>query len=440
MRIGIVTVGSRGDVEPFVGLAHRLRQAGHTVTVSAPGDAAHLVAGAEVPFVPIDIDMHRVHKSPEGQKWITSGNSRAFLRGSAQVLSQARETLGDCTMKLAVESDLLVAGIQTDDYAVAAGELLGIPVIAGYFSPWTETGDFPNLLVSTGRIRATWPGRPLHRASHRLTELAYWNGKRHDINAFRARIGLGPVRMSAVGMTTRTGLPVLHAYSRHLMSRPADWAENQVMTGFWRLPREVHERVGERTPPEGLTEWLGVGDPPFFVTFGSMPILDPDVLLTRVVEAAKRTGRRILLGAGWTEVNQSAALPENVRVIGATDHSWLLPQCRGAISHGGAGTTAAALHAGIPTWAFALFADQPFWGNRLTERGIGGFNRFLELNADTLSAAIRRLDQSAMQSAARAFGERLRSEDGLGAAVGAIHRTAETSVARRPTSHGAASA
>lgn len=431
MRIGIITVGSRGDVEPFVGLADRLRQAGHTVTLSAPGDMASVVAGAQVPFVPMDIDMHRMHRSPEGQRWITSGNSKDFLKGSADVLSQARDTMGDCAMKLAEDSDLLVAGIQTDDYAVGAGEVHGIPVVAGYFAPWTATGDFPNLLVSSGRIRAAWPGRPLHRLSHRITEIAYWKGKREDINTFRARIGLPPARMSAVGMTNRAGLPVLHAYSRHLMPRPADWPDNQILTGFWRIPREVHQRIGEQTRPDWLDDWLGAGDPPFFVTFGSMPILDPGFLVDHAITAAKRTGRRILIGAGWSEIERTADLPDNVRVVGATDHSWLLPQCRAAISHGGAGTTAAALHAGIPAWAFALFADQPFWGNRLTERGIGGFNRFAELNADTLSAAVRTLDQPAMQAAATAFGERLRAEDGLGTAVEHIHRIAETTTARR---------
>ena len=53
MRVLLSTYGSRGDVEPMVGLAVRLRALGAEVRVCAPPDFAELLARVGVPLVPV---------------------------------------------------------------------------------------------------------------------------------------------------------------------------------------------------------------------------------------------------------------------------------------------------------------------------------------------------------------------------------------------------
>jgi vancomycin aglycone glucosyltransferase len=53
MRALLSTYGSRGDVEPMVGLAVQLGALGAEVRVCAPPDFAELPAGVGVPLVPI---------------------------------------------------------------------------------------------------------------------------------------------------------------------------------------------------------------------------------------------------------------------------------------------------------------------------------------------------------------------------------------------------
>jgi vancomycin aglycone glucosyltransferase len=55
MRVLLSTYGSRGDVEPMVGLAVQLGALGAEVRVSAPPgqEFAELLAGVGVPLVPI---------------------------------------------------------------------------------------------------------------------------------------------------------------------------------------------------------------------------------------------------------------------------------------------------------------------------------------------------------------------------------------------------
>jgi vancomycin aglycone glucosyltransferase len=53
MRVLLSTYGSRGDVQPMVGLAVQLAALGTEVRVCAPLDFAELLAGVGVPLVPI---------------------------------------------------------------------------------------------------------------------------------------------------------------------------------------------------------------------------------------------------------------------------------------------------------------------------------------------------------------------------------------------------
>ncbi len=53
MRVLLSTYGSRGDVEPMVGLAVRLRALGAEMPVCAPPDFAELLARVGAPLVPV---------------------------------------------------------------------------------------------------------------------------------------------------------------------------------------------------------------------------------------------------------------------------------------------------------------------------------------------------------------------------------------------------
>jgi len=61
MNIVIPTIGSRGDVQPFIALAQGLIRAGHSLTLASHPVMETLVASHNVPFAPIgpDIDLAR---------------------------------------------------------------------------------------------------------------------------------------------------------------------------------------------------------------------------------------------------------------------------------------------------------------------------------------------------------------------------------------------
>ena len=82
MRVLLSTIGSRGDVQPVVALALRLRELRQEVRVCAPPDFRDWIEGFGIPFVPI---------GPEVRSTARSSPSAALARPSAEQLRQMME-------------------------------------------------------------------------------------------------------------------------------------------------------------------------------------------------------------------------------------------------------------------------------------------------------------------------------------------------------------
>lgn len=84
MNIALLTVGSRGDVQPFVALARGLQDAGHRVTLAAPSDAEALVVAHDVPYASLGVDFRAMVDSPEAT------GATAFLALPAPLVAPTR--------------------------------------------------------------------------------------------------------------------------------------------------------------------------------------------------------------------------------------------------------------------------------------------------------------------------------------------------------------
>jgi sterol 3beta-glucosyltransferase len=143
-------------------------------------------------------------------------------------------------------------------------------------------------------------------------------------------------------------------------------------------------------------------------------------------EALARAGRRGLLYRGaWGDLD-GFALPAHLLRIGDTPHDWLFPQVAAVVTHGGAGTVAAALQAGAPPVVLPVFGDQRLWARRVAELGAGpaGIPRG-ELTVARLAAALAAADADAeMRRRAADLGAQITAEGGAARAA-ALLETAD---------------
>lgn len=403
MRVTLLTVGSRGDVQPFVALGVGLRAAGYDVRLAThPRYAAH-VAAHDLAFAPLaEGHVSRGTETAEGRRWIERGAGRlptvaGFVRDARSVADQRLADAAAATddADVVVASNLaLVLGWQ-----VAARR--GVPFVRAYIEP-------PAWLMTR---------RPARRAAPLLRQVA-WLAARPWLNGVRRRaLGAPPVgRREPFGSLDRAGAPVLYAFSPAVLDVPRAAGAAAHVTGYWFL-----DGGADPDPPPGLEAFLADGPPPVSVGFGSMIDHDPTATLALVAEALERAGRRGVLIRG--EHRAAAEPPPHVLAVDTIAHAWLFPRCSAAVHYAPAGTTAAALRAGIPSVAVPQMTDQFLWARRLHELGVAPAPLPRRgLTAEALAEAIRATEAPAMRRSAATLGERIRAEDGVAAAVDVIAR------------------
>ena len=414
MKISLLTLGTRGDLQPFAALALGLQGAGYDVqVVSARNDAA-FVRGLGLAHYALDVDIEQILSGAAAQEMARSDNPVAFIRSHLRGTAALKHTL------LAVLEEMWTACQGADALIYHPGvpngyfmaRQLGIPGLMASPFPIAATADYPAILFYGGPKLGRW----YNRATHFVFERAFWLISRAAVKAFwAARPGQQAIPLTpATTLQLASGMPLLGAYSEVFFSRPAAWPAHVAVTGAWALAAEP-----AWTPPAELVVFLAAGPPPVYFGFGSMK--DPAQFcqtLRVLVQAAELAGQRAVVALGWNTLAAGEALPPTVYLLDGAPHAWLFPRMAAVVRPGGAGTTHAGLAAGKPTVVVPHANDQPAWGRRVFEVGAGPAPiPKKQLTAEKLAAAIREALAPAVVARAAALGAHLRQENGVGNAV-----------------------
>lgn len=401
MKLAAVTFGTEGDTRPIAELCRALGDAGHNVMLLAAAQTLRRAEELNVPHATLAGDMREALLSIAA---VVSGKMRspnAQAQALARVANENAAAWMNETLRVAAGCDALICAGLAAFAGFSVAEKLGIPAIGAGMFPLTPTAEFPAPFLPP-RKTPRW----LNRFSHRLVVQLLWRAFRKATNEARGAVmGLPPRRKPW------TNQPMLYGISPSLLPKPADWPSNAHICGQWLRP------VQDWDPPRSLKEFLGAGDAPIYIGFGSMVGFDRDALLNSIVAAVPG---RALFYPGWSGT-QGLQLPNNFLVIDDTPHDWLFPKTSLIIHHGGSGTTHSAARSGIPSIALPFGGDQPFWAERLRLLGVApDYTSVRHLSATSLARAIDVATSTQMRSRAASLGGRMRSEDGLASAVKTI--------------------
>lgn len=392
MKINILTIGTRGDVQPYLGLGAGLAARGHDVAVQTLAEFKDAVEDTGLEHRP--------------------------LRGDFIAAAQARGVDAPPSLKMMREYRRMAAGTLEDEWAAAKdadllvfnpaawggphiAEKLDIPAFAAFPTPmYTPTRTFPSPFIPRGSLG------PFNKVSHSFVIKSGPAAFRKPISHWRRNVLDLPKRGG------RT-FPMLYAFSEHVVPRPPDWPEDVVVTGYW-----FHDSDQSWRPPPSLAEFIDGGAPPVYIGFGSMFTNRAEEVTKIVLKTVGRTGQRAVISTGWGGLRPENP-PDDVHVVDAVPHDWLFPRMAAVVHHGGAGTTAAGLRAGKPSVICPFITDQFFWGRRVHDLGAGPEPvPQRKLSAERLAAAIDcAVNDEAVAEASRGLGDRIAREDGVAVAA-----------------------
>jgi vancomycin aglycone glucosyltransferase len=393
MRVLLSTYGTRGDVEPLVALAVRLRELGVEVRMCAPPDEefAQRLAGLGVRLVPVGPPV------------------RALMSGT--MLPSAADLARYRAEMLDAQFDIFPAALDGCDALVAAGlaQIAARSVAEAAGVRYVYTSYSAVNLPSPYHAPPPRPGWPEPEANDNPT---LWELDARNVNAqfaeplngHRAALGLPPVdNVRDHVFTDRPWLaadPVLGPWRK----TPG---LDVIQTGAWTLP-------DERPLPADLLTFLDAGAPPVYVGFGSIRP-SPDIA-RRAVEAIRAQDHRVLVSRGWADLDLGDDR-DDCLAIGEVSHQQLFERVAGVVHHGGAGTTLTAARAGAPQVVVPLqLADNPYWAGQVADLDLGAALDSPTPTTESLSVAFKTALAPETRARAKALGSRIRTD---GAAVAA---------------------
>ena len=404
MHFALVTIGTRGDAQPFVAVGARLARRGHRVTIATHEDHRALVEGAGLTLRPICGNIRSLMESPAGRAWLGSGDDiRAYAR-----------TFRELFQPLA-ESWLRDEAAATEDADAVVGHLM---TTGAWFG--AEKRDVPYLLLcpypslASGRIALSPMGElplvgpVLNRLGWRYFERICSAPFADSTARVRADMGLPPSSPNPWEALRARETPYLHCYSEAVLPKPADWPEHAEVTGWCNLEAPSHWQ-----PPAELARFVEGGDA-LYVGFGSMTGMDQAQLAKITVGALRRAGRRAVLCSGWGSIGVAHS-GDDVLCVDEAPHDWLFARVAAVVHHGGAGTFGAGLRAGKPTLVVPFFGDQTMWGRFAAKLGVGPAPVAKKsLSEERLAPAIAALADEKYTLRAAELGHALLAEDGAG--------------------------
>jgi sterol 3beta-glucosyltransferase len=387
MHYGIIAIGSRGDVQPFVALALGLLDRGHRVTLMAHENFKAFVEGYQIDFHPLPGSVEEMLYSPKGRKVLRSGNMLVFMHFVNKEVSKNQDRVNEALFSGAQKAEVFVTSVLGMIWIDAIAGASGKPYATVQLSfPTTPTTEFPCVLLDFFDFPV------YNRFTYRVFDFLYTKDNIKKLNRFRQSLGLPKAKGPLLKNTGDAKTPHLYALSPSFLPRPADWEDRARITGFIHLPAKRREQNPlDGGIPAELQCFLEAGEKPIYIGFGSIPVPDP-ARFTRVLhELLAETDYRFIFCQGWSKIDGLAEHPR-LLVLTTANHDWLFPRCRAVITHGGIGTVAAALRANAPMIVASIFADQPWWGKRVERGGLGVHLPFKQWSKEKLLAAIRQTE------------------------------------------------
>lgn len=426
MRITCLTIGSRGDVQPYIALCKGLAAQGHHVKIATHLTFQPWIEEYGIEFAPVDGDPGELMRLCVELGMFTP----AFIYETGSFARTWLQRLLGTAWLACQNSDLLIES-PSAMCGIHIAEALGIPYFRAFTMPWTRTRAYPHAFATPNQKM----GGRYNYMTYVLFEKIFWQMTAGQINRWRRKeLGLGPTDLGKMQLNK---VPFLYNFSPSVVVPPLDFSDWIRVTGYWFL-----DEGDTFTPEPELIEFIRKAKEDkvklVYIGFGSIPIADSAGMTKQIIEAVRKADVRCIFSKGWSDIFDGAdsdspaapaaaaapVLPPEIYHIRAAPHDWLFKQIDCAVHHGGAGTTGASLRAGVPTVIKPFFGDQFFFASRVEDLGVGLHVK--KITPLTLGKAIWLASHDErMRGKARRLGEKIRREDGVGTAITAIYRDLE---------------
>ncbi|MFC5479572.1 glycosyltransferase [Massilia suwonensis] len=408
LHVVLVTIGSAGDLFPFLRIALALRAGGHQVSFLGPVQHEPFVREAGLPF----------HGLPADPAVLDHPDLWHPTRGFGVVWEATRPAMAAVPAFMAAlppdeNCTMLVHPLALPEADLCRAARPGLRIAAVFLAPSNLPTVHDPLMLGPWRV-PRWVPMGVRR---RLWRTA---GKRFidpvalpDVNAARSAAGLAPMRTLVDDIVGIADLSIALFPDWFAPTQP-DWPRPLVRSGF-----PLFDPQPDAVLSDALRHFLVQGGRPLVFTPGTGN-RQARAYFAHAIEATRLLGERAVFLTPHRD-QLPAELPHHVLWQDYVPLRALLPQVALLVHHGGIGTTAEALHAGTPQLVVPLAHDQFDNGARVEALGVGLSLPATRLNTRRLVAGLEALlDDNGLGKRCRAVAANFDGDAGVGQVVTAL--------------------
>ncbi|MCC6323150.1 MAG: glycosyltransferase family 1 protein [Phycisphaerales bacterium] len=418
MRALLVTLGSHGDIHPFIAIGRALAARGHHATLATnPYFQAQIERDASDRFAFAALteraelkDLIAEHKVMDPARGPMAVMRKLVLPMVPQFAERTRELLREFRADVLIYHPIVIGARWAAELDQIGGSRPHTVSVSPSPLMWANPDD-PMVLL---------PHRS-HQPSRAAVNFDRWLGRIFvrammdpGLNRIRRTLNLPAVRNNFHAECTTADLN-LGIWSPLLRAPLRGDPLASTITGFcW------HDRDHtQEAPDHELESFFRAGAAPIVFSLGSTGVHAAGRFFTHAVEAAQHLKQRALLVIGRDQP-PPANLPADgsIKAVAYAPYSTVFPRAGVVTHHGGAGTTAQGLRSGRPTLITPMAHDQFDNAARVKRLGAGDTLRFSKVTRDTLVRKLGPLfaDPAFARNAA-SLAPRITTEDGAARAA-----------------------
>jgi len=361
MKILLASLGTAGDVNPFLAIGADLLRHGHRVELISSACFAPAAAAA-------GLDFHAVGAEQDFDATFNHHFVWDPVKGLGVMWRYlARPALEQCYRRIEQvwreERCVVLYSPFLMPAARIAAESLDVPVISAYTAPAMIRSSIPPLSIAHWHMPRAVPTALCRLGWHLLDRARMQPLVLPALEKLRGSLGLAPIDCSVFGQWIHAPRLGLTLFPYWYAAPAADWQQQIIEGGF---PIHDGDALAGLSPP--MQEFLAAGAAPVVISAGSAMQQSPGFMLN-AVRACSMLGRRaVLLGRAGAQLE--GQLPATVLRSDYEPFGLLLGQAALLLHHGGIGSSAQALRAAIPQLVLPHAYDQFDNAMRLQRLGV----------------------------------------------------------------------
>nr|WP_299485357.1 glycosyltransferase [uncultured Allomuricauda sp.] len=406
MKVLLTSVGTRGDIEPFLTIANMLHQKGHNVLCCFPEQFKKMTIDMEIPFISLGKEYLELLDTKEG-KSVMGGKVNFFEKLKAYYHLYRKSS--HVNRLIAKRQKDIIADFRPDRVVFHIKSIY--PLIWGVENPKKVVlvSPIPYLVHYTktqGHIGFNKDhGVFLNKLTYRLSNFALLK------NVLSVTKQMDSCIQVSYGLLKKTMLSIKMVFtiSPTLFPKPQYWSDHIQILGHHSI---TTSKIWK--PDRSLEQFLQRHEKILFVTFGSMTNDSPREKTKAILDIVQEYNIPTIVNTssgGLITINEYN--PELIYYVSNIPYEYIFPKIYAVIHHGGSGTTHLALKHGCPSLIISHIIDQHMWAKLVHRMGTGPKSITIsKMNSKKLESKILSLFQNNVYKImAEEIGSSMKEED-----------------------------